>query len=87
MNVKGSGYLRQLLEMLDEPAACYQDSAAWQALEENLGAGLSGDSKAIADAFAPVVLNGYLYLNHPATERWNLGEWIRSTAEAWSQVA
>ncbi|WP_234042484.1 SMI1/KNR4 family protein [Streptomyces marianii] len=84
--MKGSNYLQQVLEMLGGPTARYRNSVAWQALEDNLGAGLPGDFKAIADAYAPVVHNGHLYLNHPATKRWNLGEWTRSTAEAWSQV-
>lgn len=31
----------------------------------------------------PIQLNGYLYLHHPATERWNLGQEIRDTVRAY----
>ncbi|MEV5944459.1 SMI1/KNR4 family protein [Streptomyces sp. NPDC051994] len=38
------------------------------------------------DAFVPIQINGHLYLSHPATERWNLGQNIRSTIKVWSEV-
>lgn len=38
------------------------------------------------DAFAPIQINGHLYLSHPATKPWNLGQDIRSTIKAWSEV-
>ncbi|MFE2474197.1 hypothetical protein [Streptomyces mirabilis] len=36
------------------------------------------------DAFAPIQINGHLYLSHPATERWNLGR--NSRIKSWSEV-
>lgn len=80
------GYLQQVLEMLGKPTARSQDPAAWGALEVDLDASLPGDFKTIVDSYAPVQVNGHLYLSHPATKRWNLGEWISSTAKTWSEV-
>lgn len=40
----------------------------------------------IVDAYAPVQLNGHLCWGHPATVRWNLGQEIRATFQAWSEV-
>ncbi|WP_075737694.1 SMI1/KNR4 family protein [Streptomyces acidiscabies] len=79
-------YLGYVLKMIGEPPRRYQDPEAWRRLENDLGMDLPSDYKAIVDAYAPAHINGHLYLSHPATERWNLGEWIRSTAEAWSQI-
>lgn len=39
------------------------------------------------DAYAPIQLNGHLYLSHPATERWSLGARIRDTIRAWSAIS
>ncbi|CAL9575174.1 hypothetical protein SUDANB120_04934 [Streptomyces sp. enrichment culture] len=64
----------------------YADPAAWAQLHAELGFELPGDYRAIVDAYAPVRLNGHLYLSHPATERRNLGRWIRQTVRAWSEV-
>jgi hypothetical protein len=79
-------YLARVLEMLGEPSCRYGDREAWRKLENELGMDLPRDYKDIVDAYAPIHINGHLYLSHPATGRWNLGEWIRSTAEAWSQI-
>lgn len=79
-------YLGLVLEMLGEPSWRYRDPEAWRKLESALGAGLPADYKEIVDAYAPVHINGHLYLHHPATERWNLGEQIRTTSESWSQI-
>ncbi|WP_416985752.1 SMI1/KNR4 family protein [Streptomyces sp. T028] len=79
-------YLERVLEMLGEPPGRYRDTEAWLKLETELAVGLPADYKEIVDGYAPVQINGHLYLSHPATERWNLGERIRSTADAWSQI-
>ncbi|QNP75607.1 SMI1/KNR4 family protein [Streptomyces roseirectus] len=79
-------YLTHVLEMLGAPLRRHQAPEAWHKLESELGAGLPPDYKEIVDAYAPVKINGHLYLSHPAIEPWNLGEWIHSTAEAWSQI-
>ncbi|MFJ9121898.1 SMI1/KNR4 family protein [Streptomyces sp. NPDC102394] len=72
--------------MLGEPPSRYRDPAAWRELENSLGVSLPTDYKEIVDGYAPLQINGHLYLHHPATQRWNLGKWIRSTADAWSQI-
>ncbi|MGW0949657.1 SMI1/KNR4 family protein [Streptomyces sp. NPDC002623] len=79
-------YLERVLDMLGEPPGRYRNPVAWGEIEGELGTSLPGEYKEIIDGYAPVLVNGHLSLKHPATGRWNLGEWIRSTAEAWSQV-
>ncbi|WP_432031652.1 SMI1/KNR4 family protein [Streptomyces antibioticus] len=79
-------YLERVREVLGEPSWRYRDPEAWRTLETELGLGLPADYQEIVDAYAPAQINGHLYLSHPATERWNLGEWIRSTADGWSQI-
>jgi len=79
-------YLSLVFDMLGPGGHRYADPAAWVELEAELGIALPDDYKAIVDAYAPIKINGHLYLSHPATERWNLGESIRSTAEAWSAI-
>ncbi|MFI6943694.1 SMI1/KNR4 family protein [Streptomyces sp. NPDC050418] len=81
-----SSYLRLVLDMLGDPTERFRSPAAWRALEADLGVSLPADYKEIVDAYAPIQINGHLALDHPATQRWNLSEWIRSTADAWSQV-
>ncbi|MFD3621640.1 hypothetical protein ACFWWT_41895 [Streptomyces sp. NPDC058676] len=80
-------YLGRVLDTLGEPPGRYRDPAAWSRLENDLGVILPTDFKEIVvDCYAPVLINGHLSLKHPATGRWNLGEWIRSTADVWSQI-
>lgn len=79
-------YLAAVLEMLGPAQNRYADPVAWEHLHAELGIELPLDYKALVDAFAPIQINGHLYLSHPATERWNLGQDIRSTIKAWSDV-
>ncbi|MFE4820119.1 SMI1/KNR4 family protein [Streptomyces sp. NPDC056704] len=79
-------YLERVLDMLGEPLGRYQDPEAWRELEGELGVSLPTDYKKIVDGYAPVLINKHLSLGHPATERWNLGEWMRRTADSWSQI-
>ncbi|MFF5936778.1 SMI1/KNR4 family protein [Streptomyces sp. NPDC012508] len=72
--------------MLGAPQARPRDPRAWAALEASICGSLPSDFKDLIDAYAPIQLNGHLYLMHPATERWNLGEYVRSTADAWSEI-
>ncbi|MGQ4344093.1 SMI1/KNR4 family protein [Streptomyces sp. SAS_275] len=39
----------------------------------------------IVENYAPVQLNGHLFLNHPVTPRWNLGEWMADTIESFTR--
>ncbi|MDX3771532.1 MULTISPECIES: SMI1/KNR4 family protein [unclassified Streptomyces] len=79
-------YLTATMNMLGPPANHYADPSAWTRLHEELGAELPADYKEIVDAYAPILLNWHLHLSHPATERFNLIAWIRTTAQAWAEV-
>ncbi|MFI9628687.1 SMI1/KNR4 family protein [Streptomyces sp. NPDC052042] len=79
-------YCRAVISMIGPPENRYSDLAAWHRLEADLGLVLPADYKEIVDAYAPIQINGHLYLSHPATRRWNLGEWIQDTARAFNEV-
>ncbi|MEU4266809.1 SMI1/KNR4 family protein [Streptomyces sp. NPDC026092] len=79
-------FLARVIAMLGDPPAHHADPAAWAALETDLGFSLPEDFKTLVDGYAPVKVNGHLYLDHPATDRWNLGTFIRETSEAWNQI-
>ncbi len=79
-------YLAAVMEMLGPAQNRHADPAAWDRLHAELGIQLPPDYRVLVDAFAPIEINGHLYLSHPATEWWNLGEYIRSTIKAWSEV-
>ncbi|MFG2648978.1 SMI1/KNR4 family protein [Streptomyces sp. NPDC048436] len=79
-------YLGRVHGMLGASPKRYEGAAAWHTLEDDLGVSLPADFKELVDDYAPIQINGHLWLHHPATEPWNLGEWIRSTSEDWSQI-
>ncbi|MFD8050166.1 SMI1/KNR4 family protein [Streptomyces chartreusis] len=79
-------YLAAAMEMLGPAQNRYADPTAWERLHAELGIQLPADYRVLVDAFAPIQINGHLYLSHPATERWNLGRTIRSKIESWSEV-
>ncbi|WP_406359536.1 SMI1/KNR4 family protein [Streptomyces sp. NBC_00715] len=79
-------YLAAVLEMLGPAQNRYADPVAWERLHAELGIELPSDYRALVDAFAPIQINGHLYLTHPATERWNLGQGVRTGIKAWSDV-
>jgi hypothetical protein len=79
-------YLDAVMAMLGPAQNRYANPAAWERLHAELGLQLPPDYQVVVDAFAPVKINGHLYLSHPATERWNLGQEIRSNVKAWSEV-
>ncbi|MEU5051887.1 SMI1/KNR4 family protein [Streptomyces sp. NPDC021096] len=81
-----SDYLGDVVAMLGEARGYGASPEAWADLEASLGFELPADYKKILEAYGPVQLNGHLYLDHPATARWNLGEWIRETVVAWEEV-
>lgn len=60
-------------------------ASVWEDLERQLGVRLPDDYKEIIGSYAPVQLNGHLFLAHPSTDRWNLGEWVRETVEVFSR--
>lgn len=79
-------YLAATMAMLGPAQNRYADPSAWDRLHADPGIRLPPDHQVIVDAYAPIQLNGHLYLSHPATERWNLVQWIRDTIRAWSEV-
>lgn len=79
-------YLEALLAMLGEPRGHGEDAAAWARLETELGCELPADFKRVSELHAPVEINEHLNLHHPATQRWNLAEWISGMAEAFGEV-
>ncbi|MFC8654237.1 SMI1/KNR4 family protein [Streptomyces parvus] len=79
-------YLQAVFGMLGPAHHRYADPAAWLRLEQELGRRLPTDYKAIVDAYAPVQLNGHLYLSsHPGCAGRELGEEIRSTSRVWTE--
>ncbi len=81
-----SDYLGDVVARLGEPRGYGPAPEAWESLESSLGFELPADYKRIVEDYAPVKVHGHLYLSHPATSGWNLGEWIRETVEDWEAV-
>lgn len=79
-------YLPAVLAMLGQAQNRYADPSAWDRLHAELGIQLPSDYRALVDAYAPIRLNSHLHLDHPATDRWNLGDWIRRTVRSWSSI-
>jgi len=79
-------HLSAVMAMLGPAPNRHADPAAWDRLQAELGIRLPADYRVLVDAYAPVQLNHHLYLHHPATERWNLGQRIHDTVRAWSEV-
>ncbi|MDX2811894.1 SMI1/KNR4 family protein [Streptomyces sp. PA03-5A] len=79
-------HLRAVIDMLGPPEDRFADPSAWLRLETELGLALPSDYKKIIDSYAPVIVNAHLYLNHPATEWWNLSQWMRETITAFTDV-
>lgn len=77
----------EVVELLGEGDFRAADEGAWAVLERRLGFELPADFKAVVDAYAPAVIGDDLYLMHPATEMWNLGEGIEKSVEAASGVS
>ncbi|HET6353472.1 SMI1/KNR4 family protein [Streptomyces sp.] len=80
-------YLAAAMAMLGPAQNRYANPAAWDRLHAELDIRMPTDYQTLVDAYAPIQLNGHLYLHHPATERWNLGQDIRDTVLAWSEVS
>lgn len=76
--------LAAAMAMLGPAENRHADPAAWDLLHAELGIQLPPDYRIVVDAFAPIQINGHLYLSHPATEWWNLGQDIRGQIQAWS---
>lgn len=79
-------YLAEVFAMLGPGEQRFTSPSAWAELEAEIGTDFPDDYRAVIDAYAPMQINGHLYLSHPATERWNLGNWIRETAQVWADL-
>ncbi|MEE1783254.1 SMI1/KNR4 family protein [Streptomyces sp. SP17BM10] len=79
-----SDYLAEVFAMLGPGEQRFTSPDAWAELEAEIGTDFPEDYKAVVDAYAPMQINGHLYLSHPATERWNLGKKIRETSRVWA---
>ncbi|NUP22996.1 MAG: SMI1/KNR4 family protein [Streptomyces sp.] len=80
-------YLAAAMAMLGPAQNRYADPSAWDRLHADLGIRLPSDYQVLVDAYAPIQINCHLYLSHPATNPWNLGEWIQETIQAWSAIS
>ncbi|WP_432124428.1 SMI1/KNR4 family protein [Streptomyces sp. C10-9-1] len=75
-------HVQDVISMLGPPQGTRADPEAWRTLEDRLGLRLPDSFKALTDMYAPVLLNEHLFLEHPATARWNLGTSMDSTIAA-----
>ncbi|WP_432128382.1 SMI1/KNR4 family protein [Streptomyces sp. bgisy082] len=76
-----SDHRRAVAALLGEPRDVFAGHCAWRGIEEDLGVPLPQDYKQLVDAYAPVRINGHLYLEHPANEFYRLGQWISETLD------
>ncbi|EFL38281.1 SMI1/KNR4 family protein [Streptomyces griseoflavus] len=74
-----------VIRMLGEVRVVPALVATWGELERELGVRLPDDYKEILGRYAPIQLNGHLFLKHPSTPRWNLGRWMEETVQAFSR--
>ncbi|MFE1382555.1 SMI1/KNR4 family protein [Streptomyces sp. NPDC058740] len=79
-------YLAATMAMLGPAENRYASPTAWDRFHARFDIRLPTDYQALVDAYAPIHLNGHLYLHHPATERWNLSQWVTDTVAAWNDV-
>jgi hypothetical protein len=79
-------YLSLLKGMLGDPRSPHDSREAWGRIESSLEVELPYDYKEFIDRYAPVRVNGHLHFDHAADPRWNLGEWVSSTIEAYKDL-
>lgn len=76
--------LSEIQALLGEPRFNWSDPAPWIELEQELGIEFPADFREIVDAYGSIVINGQLYLEHPAGHLLHsLGETIRGDLEMW----
>lgn len=78
-------YTDSVIRILGEVRVAPAPTAVWGELERELGVRLPDDYKEILGRYAPIQLNGHLFLKHPSTHRWNLGRWMEETVQAFSR--
>ncbi|MGW8763894.1 SMI1/KNR4 family protein [Streptomyces sp. NPDC055815] len=78
--------LAEIQARLGEPRFNWSDPAPWLGLEEELGVALPADLREIVDAYGSVMVNGQLYLKHPAGHLLHdLGTFVRQEIEFWRE--
>jgi hypothetical protein len=76
--------LSEIQALLGGPRFNWSDPAPWIELEQELGIEFPADFREIVDAYGSIVINGQLYLEHPAGHLLHsLGETIRGDLELW----
>ncbi|MGW8884269.1 SMI1/KNR4 family protein [Streptomyces sp. NPDC055749] len=76
--------LPEITALLGEPRFNWSDPAPWIELEQELGIDFPADFREIVNAYGSVVINGQLYLEHPAGHLLHsLGGTIREDLEFW----
>ncbi|WP_030720007.1 hypothetical protein [Streptomyces sp. NRRL S-237] len=79
-------YHQAVVGLLGEPRHVFANHGAWQPVEESIGTSLPQDYKDLIDAYAPVQVNGHLFLEHPANEFYELRTWIDETVEDFQET-
>lgn len=78
--------LSEVQALLGEPRFNWSDPAPWIELEREFGVAFPADFREVADAYGSIVINGQLYLEHPAGHLLHsLGETIRGDLELWRE--
>ncbi|MDT0467780.1 SMI1/KNR4 family protein [Streptomyces gibsoniae] len=74
----------EITALLGEPRFDWSDPAPWIELEQEFGIEFPVDFREIVNAYGSIVINGQLYLEHPAGHLLHsLGETIRGDLELW----
>ncbi|MFB7588881.1 SMI1/KNR4 family protein [Streptomyces sp. NPDC056169] len=79
-------YHEAVTALLGEPRHVFAGHDAWRPCEEALGAPLPPDYRRLVDEYAPIQLNGHLYLDHPANAHSPLGQWMADVIEDFQDV-
>lgn len=74
-------YVQATMGVLGAARNVFPGHDAWRPLEEAIEAPLPDDYKALVDAYGPVLINGHLYLEHPANPFYPLGTWVSESIQ------
>ncbi|MFF7993432.1 SMI1/KNR4 family protein [Kitasatospora xanthocidica] len=79
-------YVALVASMMGEAPTGRLHHADWRDLEAVLGTELPEDFKEIVAAYAPIQLNGHLFLSHPNTQLFNLAKEVDRGIEAFKRI-
>ncbi|MFE0648298.1 SMI1/KNR4 family protein [Streptomyces sp. NPDC059534] len=78
--------LSEIRALLGESRFHWSDPAPWISLEQELGIEFPADFREIIDAYGSIVINGQLYLKHPAGHLLHdLGTMLRRDLDLWRE--